>query len=215
MVKIHLLNSGGELESYRERILQCAEHAVSRVQDLLPLENVDIAIMRNPWAVISSTGVGGTAPTAHTILISLEPNTAGFSELLEHELAATLAHELHHATRYRNPGAMKNLADALVWEGLAQHFEIDFRGGEIPPYATLHDPSRMTELLELAKLEFDAPLDYTGWFFGIPSRDIPFWAGYALGYEIMRRYFVHTNETASSAWAVSTKTVFDTLEVHE
>lgn len=214
MVNIHLLNSGGELEPYRERILECAECTVSRVQGLLPLGEVDIAIMRNPWAVIPSTGVGGTAPTAHTILISLEPNTAGFSEGLEREFSATLAHELHHSTRYHNPGAMQNLADALVWEGLAQHFEIEFRGGEIPPYAALHDPSRMNELLELAKLEFGAPLDYTGWFFGIPARNIPFWAGYALGFELMRRFFARTNETASSAWAVSTKTVFDTLEAH-
>lgn len=214
MANIHLLNSGGELEPYRERILEYAERTVSRVQDLLLLRNVDVAIMRNPWAVIPSTGIGGTAPTAHTILISLEPNTARFLEQLEVEFCATLAHELHHAMRYHNPGTMKNLADALVWEGLAQHFEIEFRGGEIPPYATLNDPSRMGELLELAKLEFDAPLDYTGWFFGIPSRDVPSWAGYALGFEVMRRYFARTNETAVSAWAVSAKTVFDTLEAH-
>ena len=100
MVKVHLLDSGRELEAYRERIEETVERTVSRVEAALPLRDVDIAIMRNPWAVIPSTGIGGTAPTAHTILISLEPNTAGFSEHLERELSAILAHELHHATRY-------------------------------------------------------------------------------------------------------------------
>jgi uncharacterized protein YjaZ len=192
--------------------LEYAQRTVSRVETLLPLEPMDVAIMRNPWQVIPSTGVGGTAPTAHTILVSLEPNTERFSEQLEIEFCATLAHELHHTMRYHNPGAMKNLADALVWEGLAQHFEKEFRNHQVPPYATPEDPSRMNELLELAKLEFDAPLDYTGWFFGIPSRHIPFWTGYALGFEVMRRYFERTNETAATAWHVPTKTVFETLE---
>ncbi len=214
MVNLHLLNSGGELDLYRDRLLSCAKETISRVEAVLPLEGIDVAIMRNPWATIPNIGVGGTAPTAHTILISLEPETNGFADHLETEFSATLAHELHHATRYHNPGAIKNLADAFVWEGLAQHFELEFRGGQVPPYATLEDPSRMNELLELAKLEFEAPLDYTGWFFGIPSRRIPTWAGYALGFEVVRRYLEGTNQTAASAWFVPTQTVFKTLEAH-
>jgi uncharacterized protein YjaZ len=212
MINIHLLNSGGELDAHKDRIQYYAEKTIQRVQALLPLEQVDVAIMRNPWQVIPNTGVGGTAPTPHTILISLEPNTERFSEQLEVEFCAMLAHELHHTMRYHNPGAMKNLADALVWEGLAQHFEMEFRNGKIPPYATLENPSRMNELLELAKNDFEAPLDYTGWFFGIESRGIPFWCGYALGFEIMKRYFERTNQTAATAWHVPTQTVFATLE---
>ncbi len=212
MTNIHLLNSGGELEEYRERILECAKRTLSQVKTLLPLEPVDVVIMRNPWAVIPSTGIGGTAPTAHTILMSLEPSTPGFAGCFEVEFCATLAHELHHAMRYHKPGAMKNLGDALVWEGLAQHFEIEFRGGQTPPYATLKQPSSMNELLETAKLEFDDPnFDYGTWFFGSETRNIPFWAGYALGFEIVRRYLEQTSQTAANAWSVPSKTVLETL----
>jgi uncharacterized protein YjaZ len=213
MIHVHLLDAAEHLREHREDILEQTDRTVRRVRELIPVEQVDVMIVENPSWTIPNVGLGGYSPTPNLVQIWLDPNVPDFKHNLEHELAPTLAHELHHAIRWHNPGYGQTLLEAMVTEGLAQAFEISFRDGQVPYYAILQNPSRMDELMDLARLKFhNAPYDHNGWFFGNETRGIPNWAGYALGFEIVKQYLEKANTTAGKAYAVTAKTILETLE---
>jgi uncharacterized protein YjaZ len=213
MIHVHLLDAAEHLREHREHILERTDQTVRRVRELIPVEQVDVMIVENPSWTIPNVGLGGYSPTPHLVQIWLDPNVTDFKHNLERELAPTLAHEFHHAIRWHNPGYGQTLLEAMVTEGLAQAFEVPFRDGQIPRYAILEHPSRMNELMKLSRLEFqNTTYDHNGWFFGSEARDIPKWTGYALGFEIVKRYLEKANTTAVAAYAVTAKTVLKTLE---
>ena len=211
MVHVHLLDAAGHLEEFRSEILEETDQTIARVCNLIPVKQVDVLIIENPSWTIPEIGLGGLSPNAHFVQVSLDPNHPDFRQNLKRELPPLLAHELHHALRWHNPGPGETLLTALVMEGLAQAFEIPFRNGQPPTYAILKNPSQMNELIELARLEFDKPYDHDVWFFGKEASRIPTWAGYALGFEIVQRYLEKANTTAGNAYAVTAKTVLETL----
>ena len=212
MVHVHSLDAGNHLGKYRERILECSEQTVLTVEKLLGIDQVDVTIARNPTWTIPETGFGGYAPEANLVQISLDPNTEGFAANLESELSATIAHELHHAMRWRGPGYGKTLLEVLITEGLAQCFEVSFRDGKTPIYAMPLDSNQMDELLGRARFEFDNPnYNHNAWFFGDEANNLPRWTGYKLGFELIKKYLVETDQTAAQAWNVTAKTVLETL----
>jgi uncharacterized protein YjaZ len=213
VIHVHLLDAAGHLEAFRIEILERTDQTIARVCELVPVEQVDVMIVENPSWTIPNVGLSGYSPTAHLVQIWLDPSVKDFQNNLERELAPTLAHELHHAIRWHKPGYGQTLLEALVTEGLAQAFEIPFRDGQTPYYAILQNPSRMDELMDLARLEFhNAPYDHSGWFFGSEARGIPNWAGYALGFKIVKQYLEKADTTAGAAYAVTAQTILETLE---
>ena len=167
----------------------------------VPISEVDVILHRNPFSVIYETGVSGTAPTGHVIVISLDPNNANFGASIDVELSATLIHELHHCMRWRGPGCGKTLRDALVSEGLALHFEREYRNA--PPFYAVSVPERLLrEVKDKAKDELDSEsYDYSAWFYGSETRGIPRHAGYSLGYDIVGSYLRIHNTSAAKVWS--------------
>ena len=212
MIQVHLLDAANHLGEYRQRILELAEQTVAKAQGLLPVDQVDVMIVRNPTWTIPESGFGGYCPEPHLVQIWLDPSAQNFAEKLELELAATLAHELHHAVRWHNPGYGKTLLEAMVTEGLAECFETLFRNAQTPFYAAPFEKTEMNALLQRAKLEFEhSNYNHAAWFFGSETQNLPRWTGYKLGFEIVRHYLEQTNQTAAQACAVEAKTVLETL----
>src|SRR5690625_1970846 len=106
--------------------------ALERIERHLPLGHIDVVVERNPFAVIPELGVGGFSPSGHLVHVSLDPAHARFGEALEQHLPRTLAHELHHCARWRGPGYGRTLGEALVSEGLADHFDLEVHPGAEP-----------------------------------------------------------------------------------
>ncbi|WP_425148489.1 DUF2268 domain-containing putative Zn-dependent protease [Deinococcus sp.] len=117
--------------------------------------------------------------------MTVDPANPNFARCWRAELPATIAHELHHLRRWRGPGCGATLLEALVSEGLAQHYELSER--RTPPiYA--HISADLDALWKLAQSELDeSRYDHARWFFGVA--ELPRWAGYALGFELVRRFF--------------------------
>jgi uncharacterized protein YjaZ len=212
VIHVHLLDAAGHLREYREEILERTHHTIAQVRALMPVEQVDVLILENPSWTIPSIGLGGLSANAHFVQVSLDPSHADFKQNLERELPPLLAHELHHAMRWHGPGPGETLLTALVMEGLAQAFELPFRNGQPPEWAILKDPSRMDELMNLARLEFDKAYDHDVWFFGKDAPRIPTWTGYALGFEIVKNYLEKADTTAGKSHAVTAQEVLATLE---
>ncbi len=184
---LHLMNAGGLLSPALEaEVREVAGAALSRHAARLGLDGVDVAVYGTPWT-LPETGVGGYAPLPHWVQVTLTPENPNFAACWRTEIPATLAHELHHARRWQGPGYGITLLEALVSEGLAQHFEAEERG-EAPPYA--RSSTDLNSLWTRAQAELDSPTyDHNAWFFGSEAAGLPRWTGYALGYELVRRFF--------------------------
>jgi uncharacterized protein YjaZ len=196
---IHLLASSARLRPYLSGIRRSATHAISRVRRKLSIPNVDIVIVDDPRSAISETGVGGFTPNAYTIYISLDPLRKQFRDSFTKHLPRTLAHELHHAARWKAVGYGRTLHAALITEGLAGHFELEVFGGLPNPWDRSLRSRPLARLLGRAKREFSASsYDHDAWFFGSSNRNIPRWTGYAIGFELVRRYLAsHPKQSAS------------------
>lgn len=183
---LHLMNAGGLLSpGLAARVRERAEAALTRHAAQLRLDGVDVAVRVAPWT-LPETGVLGYAPLPHYVDITLTPDNPNFMHGWRTELPATLAHELHHARRWRGPGYGQTLLEALVSEGLDQHYETEERGGP-PPYARI--PADLDSLWQRAQAELDSPeYSHPDWFFGSKAERLPRWTGYALGYELVRRF---------------------------
>lgn len=141
--------------------------------------------------------MGGYAPNAHLMYIHLDPDCADLAPRLEVEIKSTPAHELHHCARWAARGYGTTLLEAVISEGLADHFDIEINGGEPKPW------SIALRGAELANIQVKAQEEYTNetynhgeWFYGTGS--IPRWAGYALGYALVDTHIEKTGKKASA-----------------
>jgi hypothetical protein len=167
-----------------EALLRRAAADVFRV---LPVERrIRVEVKVDPAEVIPTTGVVGEA-AGDRVLIALDRPFRPESEVW---LPALLAHEVHHAVRFRRrPTTPWTLGDALVNEGLADWFAYEVFP-ETPPQPW---DNALSEEQEASLWRRAAPLlsreegyDLNAWFYG--GGDIPLWAGYTLGYRIVGAY---------------------------
>ena len=159
---------------------------------------------------IPEIGVGGfTNPASGDVSIWIDGSPPGGVEAaLETWIPALLAHELHHSSRVRTgPGYGSTLAEALVSEGLADHFAAEaFPDTPPQPWDNALSDDQETELWREAQPVLVTPhgYDHQAWFFG--GGDTPRWAGYTLGYRIADAY-LGNDRSASSAAATPALTV--------
>lgn len=176
---IHLLNARHALTPVLSEIRAAARDAVARVQDHADLPRFDLVVKGLPGGGVPEWGVGGFAPSAGLIEVTLNPDR--FDPAL---LVRTLVHEMHHLIRWDGPGYGKSLGDALVSEGLAGHFVLQVLGGKPDPWdAVMPAPGLARRAMnEWARLDYDHPR----WFMG--KGDIRKWAGYGLGHRLVAEH---------------------------
>ena len=193
--KIIVLNSSPSIKPYLKGIKREAEESLVKVQNVLKVSDVDIVIFENPEATIKHLGVGGFSPNKNTVLIYLDSKHKNFKK----HLLGTMAHELHHAKRWGSVGYGKTLLDAMISEGLADHFEIEVRGGKPGKWDTALNLKDIIKFKKLAAKEYHSKsYNHSDWFFGNKKRGIPQWTGYTLGFHLVSEYLMkHLNEKAS------------------
>jgi len=107
--------------------------ALVRIAHHLPVTAEDVVITHNPLATIPELGIGGLSPNGYLVQPSVDPAHPDFWKALQVHLSRTLAHELHHCARWRDPGYGSSLGETLVSEGLADRFDLEVHPGA-PPY---------------------------------------------------------------------------------
>lgn len=208
-MKFHVLNSSGKLDSCAARLVSLGESVVPEIQARLPVTNVDVVLYYNPDFIIPETGMCGNAQTAHTVWIALDPDNSHFNRNLDEEFTATLVHELYHCMRQRGPGTGygRSLAAALINEGLAVAFELQFRRGTSSiPYLEPLSESEGNKLYARAESEFsNTSYDHAKWFFaGSSEKGIPPFGGYRLGHFLVSRYINLTGSQVGDLWNEAT-----------
>jgi hypothetical protein len=190
-----------------------AVQSAQRAFELLPHRGrIRIAIALDPARSIPEIGVGGfTNPRTGDVFVSIDGTPpGGLKAALETWVPATLAHELHHSSRIRmGPGYGETLGEALVTEGLADHFASEaFPDTPPQPWDNALSNEQEAELWPKAQSILDVPGGYNhqAWFFGGGAAGLPRWTGYSLGYRIIHAY-LGDDRSASSAVGTEAGTI--------
>lgn len=208
---VHILNAKGEFSIVFDAVNSSISKTVELVRTLLPIKNIDIIVQHAPENVIEVLGVGGYTPNAHTIYISLDATRANILDIINNELIHTLVHEMHHAVRWNTVGYGETLGEALVTEGLADHFDTELTGASAAIWTKSLSGDDLLNLLERARKEFDnSDYSHSDWFFG--GNGFPKWGGYSLGYYIVSQYLSHhPNKKASSLYDINAAEILKTV----
>ena len=185
------------VDSLKQLIIARIRQSVQEIGRFIEVENVEFRVMVFPERTLPSKGMSGAAPNTSQIYILLDPDHPRLKTSLSEELVATLAHEYHHTSRKREVEFGSNLFEAIVSEGLAEHFVMEVTG-EQPPWAEPVDEETFAYWRSEAEKDwFNSDYDYLAWFIGLNS-DIPRGTGYELGRRIIGEYLTaHPGERAS------------------
>jgi uncharacterized protein YjaZ len=173
---------------------------LAAVRELIPLDDVTVRIHAGTSSVIPEIGFGGRAD-AGTITVTFDPSSSALERSLDTELFPLLAHEMHHVARFRTAGFANNLFEAMITEGLADHFSIEVASTSPPIWATALEGNALVGWIERSRDQwFDPDYNHQAWFFG--SSSIPRWTGYSVGFALAGRYLeANPSARASSLYA--------------
>lgn len=199
-VTLHVLNSSGRLKPYVNRIVRVATDTVTPISEAVVLSDLDIVVVDQPKATIAGMGISGYSPGPHLAYVYLDPSFRNFANIIANQLGRTIAHELHHCIRSRGPGYGETLLEAMVSEGLADHFDLQIWRKHPNPWDTALTRRQLTRFLARAKrIWHKRPYKQDKWFYGDARVAFPRWVGYSIGFWLVQRYLEnHPRETAAS-----------------
>ncbi len=192
-VNVYVLKQTGRLNAIEEDIKRCIEIVLSRANALISIPPLDIVVMDDPFSTVPEIGIRGYAKNANTIVISINPVSDYFLRFLDQEVKSVIAHEIHHAARMLTIGYGNTLLEALVSEGLADHFDLEINQLSPKPWNIALNQEELMMFNLLAQKEYNnASYNHSEWFFGSKEKNIPRWTGYTLGFSLVGRYLENT-----------------------
>lgn len=188
--EVRILDSDPAFTGKEDSILRAISEAVERASDVLTIFDVTVEVSFTAQGSIPGYGVGGFTPNQQLVQISIDPNFSQHPDLLDERLPLVVYHELHHAVRWRDPGYGSTLLEAMVSEGLADHYAVEMLSVAPPPWSTAISEQDKAMLREMANSMLDSSqYGHPRWFFGT-SPSIPNWTGYTLGFDLISAYFL-------------------------
>jgi len=208
-VKFHLLDAYREIPArLRRPIKRELQDALVTISSHISIDRTDVLIAPGKW-VIPEYGLTGQTGGKGRLTITVDPASPRLDDPERADrLLGTLAHELHHVLRMRGPGYGTSLGESLVSEGLAQCFEEEV-GAPTPFYAVFLDASALAKAEARAKEAPPLlPYDHNAWYFGRRGdAEWPRYAGYSLGYALVKAWLDVNDATAAASAAVAANRV--------
>ena len=202
-INLSLTEANGNLSNQKKMIINATKAAEEYAFPKLKIDwDIDILVTNRIPMAIPENGAGGYTFFADFIQISIDNEKA-----TENLISENIVHELCHASRWgKNPEWMKTLFDNLIFEGLACVLEADFIKNKaekslfIKTILERSDEQNKEILAQVYnKLDSDNYI-YNEIFFN-GSDKLPRWAGYSLGYYLVKKYLKKTNKTIEEAFA--------------
>lgn len=178
--------------------------ALSKAATKLQTRN-DIVLMisttSDKFVSESMQGVSGFTHNDHTISILVNTESNKWKEAME----GTIAHEFSHVIRFQGTGMVqdRSLRASLAFEGLAQCFEEEITG-KLKPWSTAISEKQAKTIWKRIKRSLDSESRdlYTDLFIRKDGKRFPHWAGYALGYLIVKKTLAR-NSKKGWKWAIA------------
>ncbi|MGM0852849.1 MAG: DUF2268 domain-containing protein [Bacillota bacterium] len=180
---------------------QIIKEALLKSAKQLPGDNKKIFVLpANPedtLAVEEMGGVEGIVLAEDVIVLKLSPSFD--KDIFKY----SVAHEYNHAIEGEsNEGMMHTILSAVVMEGKADTFaNILYPQTHVPWKEPMNPETKekvVKELMELA--DSGDPRLYLGLKSGNPSKGIPQWANYKIGFEIVQSYIENHPEVSIGKW---------------
>ena len=175
LIRTALLNAVKFLETDNDIIINVSSTAYKFVRDKMD-------------------GVSGYSSKGYAIFLSINSE----AKLWKKFIGGTVAHEYNHAVRFQkiNHWTKRTLLNSLVLEGLAQCFEEEVTGNLRPWSKAI--TTKQANLIWTSlkrKLNVDSRDLEDSVFFGKGSKKFPMWAGYTIGYLIVKKRRAELGET--------------------
>ena len=164
--------------------------------------DIDVVVTNcGPVSVIPEDHVGGHTYESSFIILHIDKETT------EPIISEVLCHELCHAARWgKNDEWMNTLFDAVIFEGLATFFESKYaeRNKEkqffIRTIMDRSDEENEKILSVLRPQLWQKKYDYDAIFFS-GNNKLPRWAGYSLGFYLVKKYLTQNDISIENAFA--------------
>ena len=209
---VHVLNARGRLDSSRARVREAIDAVRDRTKELVGPIALDIVVEAGRRGTIPERGHVGHVSSRGLMRLRLDPDNPNFVDNLGEPFERMVAHELHHVVRRDAVVRGERLLDALVMEGLAGRFVEELYGSAPEPWECAVSGALLHDVAELAgrRAERDDH-DHAEWFYG--AGELPRWAGYTLGYELIGARRAPLDRISPSALAATPADAFlPTLE---
>ena len=162
----------------------------------LSLAGITVRVGTRADILIPGWGIGGRAFSGTDVEIAVDPSLPAAT--LAARLPSLAAHEFHHAARFRGPGYGNTLLQAMVSEGLADHYASELFGEPLPPWVTALSEEELALWLDRARPKFDSTTyNHAAWFFG--TGNVPNWAGYTIGFRLVGDYLAANPESTAAS----------------
>ncbi len=171
--------------------------AFDRSRGLIAIDGIGVTITAGPNLIPRGWRVGGRADGPRAVTLAVDPSAT--DDEIARQLPSIAAHEFHHVARIRGVGYGSTLLEAMVSEGLADHFASDVYAEPLPPWAIALSDPEIAAWIARARPDFDSSsYSHSAWFFG-STPAIPMWTGYTLGYRLVDDYReAHPGSTGAS-----------------
>lgn len=208
-MKITILNAPGRFDGLQEIIETVSSDTSSKLRALFDLKQLDVTISAYSKGEAPVSGIGGWAINSYRIEILLDAEREDIREVIEAELPAVLAHEVNHIERMKLKLPVETLAEHLINEGLACHFEKEFNGDELPSlFKEIQEhcwKDMFTKMKpHLANKEFHFPT----FFYSGENENFPKYAGYWVGFNLVVDYLTKTGINEKEALALPSEAFF-------
>ncbi len=206
MKKINVLitHANGNLDNKVETIEEAVKEAEQYAFPKLKIDwDIDLLVTNRLYdIIIPDDGVGGRTQTSDFIEFAIDEEKA-----TEDLISEMVAHELCHAGRWgKNDEWANSLFDGVISEGIATYLEEEFikdRTEKTVFIKTILERSdeENEKILEKFRSQLDLNYyDYDTIFFN-GSNELPRWAGYSLGYYLVKKYLKKTGKKIEDAFA--------------
>ena len=202
-INILLTEANGNLLDKKEMIKTAVKTAEKYVFPKLKIDwDIDILVTNRIPMIIPENGAGGFTFSADFIRINIDDEKA-----TENLISENVVHELCHAARWgKNDEWIKSLFDGLLFEGLACVLEDELANSN--PEKTLfiktileRSDEENEKILAVVREKLDSnEYNYDEIFFNGNDK-LPRWAGYSLGYYLVKKYLEKTNKRIEDAFA--------------
>lgn len=167
-----------------------------KIADTLPPPHFGVTAHVYPWFQDQDEeafgGVNGKTFFGSSFHIYLDTQ-----KFTRQSLQETVAHEYNHAVRNQRFSINEQtIGDAIVMEGLAEHFREGVIGGNSADWSTALSKSAASKYLQEMESDLDASINNQNLYKDIfyDSGDYPLWTGYSIGYQLVGK-FIEKNHT--------------------
>lgn len=199
-----ITHANGNLDSKVEIIEKAVKEAKQYAFSKLKIDwGIDLLVTNRLYdIIIPEDGVGGRTRTFDFIELAIDEEKA-----TENLISEMVVHELCHAARWgKNDEWINSLFDGVISEGIATYFEAEFvkdRTEKTVFIKTILERSDEENEKILDKLRSQLDLNYYDYdtIFFNGNNELPRWAGYSLGYYLVRKYLKKTGKKIEDAFA--------------